>query len=138
MMSKVRILVIEDEPGVSMMIVYLMTRAGVDVQAALTGKKGMELAQEDRFDLIVLDVDLPDLDGFEIYSELKQRHLTCNTPIVFVSASATIEDQQRALELGVADFIEKPFNAQDFVSRTLSHVEFKNGPIEEISESSMA
>jgi DNA-binding response OmpR family regulator len=93
------------------------------VLIAHTGKKGLELAQENKFDLITLDADLPDINGFEICSELKQRHFSRHTPVVFVSACATLEDQQHALDLGAADFIEKPFDTQDFLSRILSLVE---------------
>jgi putative two-component system response regulator len=90
---------------------------------ATTGKRAMEIAQANKFDLIILDADLPDSNGFEICSELKQRHFSRHTPVVFVSARATIENQQHALDLGAADFIEKPFDTQDFLSRILSLVE---------------
>ena len=82
----------------------------------------MALASEKKFDLITLDLDLSDINGFEICSELKQRHFSRHTPIVFVSDHATIEDQQHGLELGAADYITKPFDASDFVSRILSHI----------------
>jgi DNA-binding response OmpR family regulator len=59
----------------------------------------------------------------EICSELKQRHFSRHTPVVLVSSHATIENQQRALDLGAADFIEKPFDPQDFLARILSLVE---------------
>jgi len=122
MNDKGRILVIENDAPSVMMLVNALTQAGCDVQAAFTGAKGKELAQENKFDLIVLSLALPDRSGFEICGELKQRHLTHNTPIVFISRHATIEDQQRALELGAVDFIEMPFSSGDFVSRVLSHM----------------
>jgi DNA-binding response OmpR family regulator len=82
----------------------------------------MELARENKFDLITLDVDLPDISGFEICSELKQRHLSYHTPIVFVSGRPCENDRQRGLDLGAVDYITKPFDARDFVSRLLSQV----------------
>jgi DNA-binding response OmpR family regulator len=90
------------------------------VEAAAKGKKGMEIAQERKFDLIVLETNLPDLSGLKICAELKQRHISYRTPIVFLSNRHGDEYRERALELGAADFIEKPFDARDFLSRILS------------------
>lgn len=129
MTKKTRILIVEDDTPLAMMMVHVLSRAGCDVQVASTGEKGLKLAQENRFDLITLDIDLPGgSSGLEICRELKQRHLTRNTPIVFVSARATIENQQRALELGAADFIEKPFGVE-FAPRLLSHIKAKTDSV---------
>ena len=122
MTGKAKILIIEDDTPVAMMMVNVLSRAGCDVQVANTGQKGMELARENKFDLITLDVDLPDISGFEICSELKQRHLSYHTPIVFVSGRPCENDRQRGLDLGAVDYITKPFDARDFVSRLLSQV----------------
>ena len=119
---KAKILIIEDDTPVAMMMVNVLSRAGCDVRVANTGQKGMELARENKFDLITLDVDLPDISGFEICSELKQRHLSYHTPIVFVSGRPCENDRQRGLDLGAVDYITKPFDARDFVSRLLSQV----------------
>lgn len=121
---KARILIIEDETPVAMMMVNALTRAGCDVLVASTGKKGMELAKEAKFDLIVLDTDLPDADGIEVYGELKQRHASRHIPIVVFSRCPCEGDQQRVFKPGVADYIAKPFNLFTFVSRLLSHVNF--------------
>lgn len=123
MTGKPKILIVEDETPVAIMMVHVLSRAGCDVRVANTGEKGMELAQENKFDLIALDIDLPDISGFEICSELKQRHLSRHTPIIFISGQPCDENRQRALELGAVDYITKPFNAQDFASCILSHVE---------------
>ena len=119
---KAKILIIEDDTPVAMMMVNVLSRAGCDVRVANTGQKGMELARENKFDLITLDVDLPDISGFEICSELKQRHLSYHTPIVFVSGRPCENDRQRGHDLGAVDYITKPFDARDFVSRLLSQV----------------
>jgi two-component system sensor histidine kinase ChiS len=118
---KAKILIVEDDTPVAMMMVHMLSRAGCDVLVVPTGKRGMELAQENKFDLIVLDVDLPDISGFEICSELKQRHLTRHIPIVFISKWFREKDRQRSLELGAVDYITKPFDVADFVSRILAH-----------------
>ena len=119
---KAKILIIEDDTPVAMMMVHVLSRAGCDALVANTGEKGMELARENKFDLITLDVDLPDISGFEICSELKQRHLSCHTPVVFISGRLCEKDRQRAFDLGAVDYITKPFDTLDFVSRILSRV----------------
>lgn len=123
MTRNVRILVVEAETPLAMLMVHLLTRAGCDVSAAPTGKRGMELAAETRFDLIVLDTRLPDVDGLEVCLELKQRHISRYTPIVFVSNHSNEEIKQPTLDAGAVDCITKPFEAKDFIFRILSQVE---------------
>lgn len=120
MKDKARILVIEDEPRVSMMMAYFLTQAGCEVQTAWNAEKGMRLAQTREFDLITLDVNLPGISGFEICHCLKENPFF-QTPIVFVSNRPSEHDAQHGLELGAVDCIEKPFDAQDFIARILLH-----------------
>ncbi len=122
MSAKLKILVVENATPLAMLMVSLLTRAGCNVSAAHTGEKGMELALEKKFGLIVLAVELPGISGPEICAELKQRHLSRRTPIIFVAGQPCEEGRQRCLELGAADYIAKPFSASDFVSRVLSHI----------------
>ena len=75
------------------------------------------------FDLITLDLEMPDGSGFDLFTRLRQIPRLAETPIVFVAGNASIENQQCGLDLGAADFIEKPFDTQDFLSRILSLVE---------------
>jgi CheY-like chemotaxis protein len=123
MSVKAKILVVDDQMAVALMMVFLLTRAGCEAQAALSAEKALRLAQTEMFNLITLDVDMPGLNGFQLFQRLKQIPDLKDTPILFVSGNATIENQQRALDLGAADFIEKPFDTQVFLSRILSLVE---------------
>jgi DNA-binding response OmpR family regulator len=125
MIDKVKILVIEDEPGVSMMMVYLLTQAGCEVQTAWNAERGLKLAQTRGFDLIALEINLPSISGSEIYRRLKENPFF-QTPIVFVSGQVCENDVQHGFGLGAAGFIEKPFEAIDFVFRILSCVKQKN------------
>src|ERR1039458_1374154 len=115
MSDKAKILVVDDQMAVALMMVFLLTQAGCETQSALDVKKALRLAQAEVFDLITLDIDMPGLNGFELFQRLKQMPHLKNTPILFVSGRAPIENQQRALDLGAADFIEKPFDTQDFL-----------------------
>jgi DNA-binding response OmpR family regulator len=123
MNNKAKILVVDDQMAVALMTVFLLTRAGFDAQAALSADKALRLAQAQVFDLITLDISMPGLDGFELFVRLRQMPHLKETPVVFVSGNSTIENQQRALDLGAADFIEKPFDGREFISRILLQLE---------------
>lgn len=114
----------------AMMMVYLLTQAGCETEVATTGKKAMQMAETGKFDLITLDVDLPDGNGFKICSRLKENPHLHDTPVVFVSGRPTEECQERAVELGAVDYITKPFDAVDFAPRLLAFIKVKNHPIE--------
>lgn len=117
-----RILIVEDDTPLAMMMVSLLTRAGCDVQTAWNAEKAMRLAEDGDFDLITLDIDLPGTNGFEICSRLKENFRSCNTPMVFVTGRPHEEDRQRAFELGAVDYVTKPFDTLNFALRLLSHV----------------
>ena len=122
MSPKIKILVVDDQMAVVTMMRFLLTRAGCETQGALDAEKALRLAQMQVFDLITLDIEMPDGSGFNLFKRLKEIPHLAETPIVFVAGNASIENQQRGLDLGAADFIEKPFDAQDFLSRILSLV----------------
>ena len=121
--DKPRVLIVEDDTPLAMAMISVLIQAGCDVEAAHSGRKALALATENRFDVITLDIGLPDMSGFVVCSELRQRHISRRTPIVFISASPREEDRQQSLRLGAADYIEKPFNPRSFVWRLLSHIE---------------
>jgi two-component system alkaline phosphatase synthesis response regulator PhoP len=123
MTAKAKILVVDDQMAVVTMMRFLLTRAGCETQGALDAEKALQLAQTLVFDLITLDLEMPSLNGFELFKRLQEIPHLAETPIVFVAGNASIENQQRGLDLGAADFIEKPFDTQDFLSRILSLVE---------------
>jgi len=123
--AKRRILLIEDEPAVSMMMAHVLTRAGCRVVTAWDAAKGMALAQTGDFDLITLDVDLPGMSGFEICRRIKDDVRSRHTPVVFVSGRASEKDSRHGLELGAVDYITKPFEATDFIFRIISHARVK-------------
>jgi DNA-binding response OmpR family regulator len=139
MTGKGKILVIEDDPGVMMLMVSRLTQAGCDVEAAWDAQTGMEKALADDFDLITLDVNLLGISDFEICRRLRENPFF-QTPIVFISNRSSKHYVQNGLELGAVDYIIKPFDAQDFVSRILSHVSDNDdsGLVEAIPESSIA
>jgi DNA-binding response OmpR family regulator len=120
--TSTKILVAEDEPAVAAFMTLLLTRAGYDVQTAFAGQAGMELATTRKFDLIVLDADLPGISGFDLCRELKQRWISRQTPIILLSENDLEERRAKAFELGAVDFIAKPFIADDFLERVALYI----------------
>jgi DNA-binding response OmpR family regulator len=125
MRDKIKILIVEDEMPLAMLMVNILTRVGCEVEAVCTGKKAMELAAERKFDLITLDITLPDADGFLICTKLKERHISRNTPVIFVSASPREQDKSESVKRGAVDYITKPFDVTDFVYRVIAHAKVK-------------
>jgi DNA-binding response OmpR family regulator len=122
MSEKIKNLVVEKVPAVASLMTFLLSRAGYDVETALTGRRGLELATSQKFALITLDVDLPGVNGFDICRELKQRWISQRTPIIFLSGNALEERRAMAFELGAVDFIAKPFIVDDFLERVASYI----------------
>ena len=122
MSPKIKILVVDDQMAVALMMIFLLTRAGCEAQSALDAKKALRLAQTEEFDLITLDIDMPGIGGFELFQCLKQIPHLRETPVIFISGQPTMENMQRAFALGAIDFIEKPFGASEFVAQVLSHI----------------
>jgi DNA-binding response OmpR family regulator len=132
MNRKARILIVEDDIPVAMLMLFLLVRAGCEAETATTATKAMQMAEGGDFDLITLDVDLPDGNGFNLCSHLKENPRLRDTPIIFVSARSSLEDQQNGLDVGATDYITKPFEVFEFAPRILSHVKARNhsNPIE--------
>jgi DNA-binding response OmpR family regulator len=122
MNEKIKILIVEDESPVAVTMSFLLTHAGCETEIATSRAKAMQMVQISRFDLITLDVNMPDCNGFDLCAEIKQNPRLSYIPIVFVSGRCSLEDQQRGLEAGAADYIVKPFGACEFASRLLSHI----------------
>ena len=114
-----RILIVEDEESYREPLVYQLTREGYDVSAAATGEEGLELFTKGGIDLVLLDLMLPGIDGFEICKQIREEK---NTPILMVSAKKDDIDKIRGLGLGADDYITKPFSPSELVARVKAHL----------------
>ena len=119
--EKPKILLIEQHLPTALSLISLLTQQGCDVEVATGEKRAMPLLQERRFDLIALDPHLPE-NGFETLLQLRQIPALSKTPIVFIARRHDDASWRRGLELGAADYIEKPLEGMAFVRRMLSHV----------------
>jgi DNA-binding response OmpR family regulator len=109
-----RILLVDDEQAVQTLLTYPLRKDGYDVVPATTGQEALERFREGTFDLVVLDVMLPQLDGFEVCKALRARSAV---PIIMLTAKAEEFDKVLGLELGADDYITKPFSMREFRSR---------------------
>ena len=95
------------------------------VKAAVNGKIALKIAETQSPDLILLDIMMPDMDGYEVCRRLKANPATAEIPVIFLTAKDQDTDQARGFELGAADYIQKPVNALILRSRTKTHVQLK-------------
>jgi len=111
----VRVLVVEDERPISDLIAVYLTREGCEVHVRSDGESGLAAAQSESFDLIILDVGLPKLDGTHICRQLRASNDW--TPIIFCTARDDEVDRVLGLELGADDYVTKPFSPRELVAR---------------------
>ncbi len=114
-MTTPRVLVVDDEENISFLVASALRLAEITVDTADTGRGALELAERERPDAIVLDVMLPDLDGFDVLRLLRQRGLLM--PVLFLTARNETVDRVRGLTSGGDDYITKPFALEELVAR---------------------
>jgi CheY-like chemotaxis protein len=114
---KPTILLIEDNEQNLYLTTFLLERNGFKVVPARSGSEGIELAGRIQPALIILDIQLPEMDGYAVARELRQTLAIKDVPIVAVTSYAMVGDRERALEAGCSGYIEKPINADTFRSQ---------------------
>jgi len=110
-----RVLVVDDEQNITELISTAMRYEGFDVQSAATGRQALDAISTFRPHLVLLDVMLPDLDGFEVARRVRQEGR--RVPIVFLTAKDATEDKVRGLTLGGDDYVSKPFSLEELLAR---------------------
>jgi two-component system OmpR family response regulator len=110
-----RVLVVDDEQNITELIATAMRYEGFDVQSAATGRQALDAISTFRPHLVLLDVMLPDLDGFEVARRVRQEGR--RVPIVFLTAKDATEDKVRGLTLGGDDYVSKPFSLEELLAR---------------------
>jgi len=109
-----RILLVDDEQSVQTLLTYPLRKDGYEVITATTGREALDRFRDGHFDLVVLDVMLPETDGFDVCKQLRARS---SVPIIMLTAKAEEFDKVLGLELGADDYITKPFSMREFRSR---------------------
>jgi len=109
-----RILIIEDEPAIADTIQYALETEGFETRTLPAGRPTLDVLTEDRFDLIILDIGLPDINGMELCKTIREKH---TLPIIFLTARSDEVDRVVGLEIGADDYVVKPFSPRELSAR---------------------
>lgn len=122
---KKHILVVDDEPAWLQILSYILKRKGYEVHVASSGSIALETIKENKLDLIVSDVRMPDMNGFDFLDHVKHSRKNSRTPFVFVTAIDDYDSRKAAQNLGATDYLTKPFNEDEVVKILSKYVDPK-------------
>jgi len=126
-----KILIIEDEKLLADSIRVLLTRKGFDVECAYDGKTGKEYAELGVYDLLILDVMMPEMDGYQVAREVRAKR--CSTPILMLTAKAELEDRITGLNAGADYYLTKPFDTRELLACINALLRRQGGQVDEMS-----
>jgi two-component system cell cycle response regulator DivK len=112
-----RILVVEDQEDNRRILRDLLASAGYEIVEAVTGKEGVSMAQMHRPDLIIMDIQMPEMDGYEATRQIKANSALRDIPIIAVTSYALSGDDKKAYEAGCVDYITKPFSPRQLLAK---------------------
>jgi diguanylate cyclase (GGDEF)-like protein len=121
-----RILIIDDSADALAVAKARLAHEGHEILCAGGGREGLETVARENPDLILLDVDMPEMNGFEVCRRLKADAATCSIPVVFLSGSGGTDDKVKGLDLGAVDFVTKPFDAFELRARVRAALRTKH------------
>ncbi|MDM8525915.1 response regulator [Desulfococcaceae bacterium HSG8] len=124
--EKARILIIDDTPKNLQILGTILKEKGYMINIAQNGQRGLKMAEKTSPDLILLDIMMPEPDGFEVCKQLKKNQETINIPVIFLTAKNDPEDIVRGFRLGAVDYITKPFRKEELVARVRTHLKLKH------------
>lgn len=133
METKKKILIVEDEKNIAELLAYNVKKAGYDCKVAYDGRDGLNIALAGNFDLILLDIMLPKLNGFEVCRSIRTKS---NVPIIFVTAREEEKDKVLGLETGADDYVTKPFSVRELLSRIKANIRRSSGEMSDESRES--
>jgi two-component system phosphate regulon response regulator PhoB len=111
------IIIVEDEKDLATLLKYNLSKEGFKIKEAETGQEGLQLIKRELPDLVILDWMLPDFSGIEVCRQIKRDNKLKSIPVIMLTAKSEIEDKVRGLEMGVDDYITKPFNNKELILR---------------------
>ncbi|MEH2334700.1 hybrid sensor histidine kinase/response regulator [Nostoc sp.] len=120
------ILVVDDTTTNLEMVFEILTNVGFEVATEMDGKRALKQAESILPDLILLDVMMPGIDGFETCKKLKQNSATCDIPVIFMTANSDTDSKVTGLSIGAVDYITKPFHEEELLARIKTHLQLRN------------
>ena len=119
------ILIVDDTPANLQLLGSLLGKEGYRVAAAAGGSQALAIAARSVPDLVLLDIMMPEMDGFEVCANLKADPITAHIPVIFLSAKTSARDKVRGFEVGGEDYVTKPFDTREVVARVRTHLQLK-------------
>lgn len=116
------VLIVDDQPVTLKLLLAFLERCGFTVLVATGGEEALVLIEETRPDIILLDIMMPVLDGYETCRLLKDNAATADIPVIFVTALANLEDKVKGFDVGAVDYVTKPFQLEEVLARISSHL----------------
>ena len=122
MMNKGKILAVDDTPASLKLLTELLKAEDYEVRSAINGELALHSAFKNPPELVLLDIRMPEMDGFEVCRRLKEQPETSDIPVIFVSALTETDEKVRGFELGAVDFVTKPFQREELLARVRTHL----------------
>ena len=120
-----KILIVDDEPNIVISLEFLMKKEGFEIAVAGDGEEALLKVASFNPDLVLLDVMMPDMDGYEVLRRLQVDEATRTIPVIFITAMDSSENEEQGLALGAVDYITKPINPAIVLARVQAHLELK-------------
>ncbi|MGU8379094.1 response regulator transcription factor [Clostridium perfringens] len=116
-MTNKKVLIVDDEEHIRELIKFNLKKEGYDIEVAINGVEALNIIREIKFDLILLDLMLPEIDGLEVCKEIRRNEETSDIPVMMITAKGEEFDKVLGLELGADDYITKPFSIRELMAR---------------------
>ena len=120
MKGRPRILAVDDEPAILSLLRRILEPEGYEVVTAANGEQALALLEEAKLDLVLLDIMMPGLDGFQLLDRIRQR---CDVPVIVLTARHEATTEHEALRLGADDYMRKPFSSRELLARIRAKLE---------------
>ncbi len=123
--KKVRILIVDDDQVNLKVVSSLLQEKGYKIALALNGKSALDILDENKIDMILLDIMMPGMDGFEVCKRIKNKKEIADIPIIFLTAKTDTDDIVKAFQTGGVDYITKPFKKEELFARVNNQLQLK-------------
>ncbi len=120
-----KILIVDDSPKNIQVVAHLLADQAYDISYATSGLRALDMLQENRFDLVLLDVMMPGMSGYDVCREIKRDNLAGDIPVIFLTAKTDEQSLLEAFEAGGQDYVTKPFTAAELLARIKTHLKLK-------------
>jgi len=119
-MEGIKILIVDDEPNIVLSLDYLVRKKGYTPFIARNGSEALAIAEKEKPNLVVLDIMMPDIDGYEVCKQIKSNTSLAHTKIIFLSAKSRQEDIEKGLAMGADQYVTKPFSTKQIMQEIIN------------------